>query len=173
MAAIAATRVENSRAGLIAEVILYLGAVAGLVLLFYGLYARHTPATSVPSPSSASTPPEQIRYANDLVLGGAGIFLALVLLSGLAISAGILWATLGFILLLPMLAGSFYLSLRFLRAPLREWRVELRPFRKSPREKKDADHDQSNRPDHVPVDKSQVIGEKEKPNDDQDQAKRH
>lgn len=174
VAAIAFTRVENSRAGLIAEVIGYLGAVAGLVLLFYGIYARPSSATSVHSESSQPISREsKARSANDLVLGTAGIVLAVVLLSGLAISGGTLWATLGFILLLPMLAGSCYLSLRFLRAPTRNWRLELRPLLGAARQQKQADHDQRDRPDHVPVDKSQVIGKKKNSDNDKNQAERH
>ncbi len=174
VAAIAFTRVENSRAGLIAEGIGYLGAVAGLVLLFYGIYARSSSPTSERAESPQSVSQEsKARSANDLVLGTAGIVLGLVLLSGLAISGGTLWATLGLILLLPMFAGSLYLSLRFLRAPSRDWRVKLRPFRNTTREKKDAYHDQSGGPDHVPVDKSQVIGEKENADHGQNQAERH
>lgn len=173
VAAIAATRVENSRAGLIAEIIMYLSVVAGLVLLFYGIYAGRSRGTSVRTESSQSTSPEpQVRSANDLVLGTAGIVLAIALLSGLAISGGMLWATFGFILLLPMLVGSLYLSQRFLRAPSRDWRVELRPFRNAARQKKHSDHDQSSGPDEVPVDKSQVVSEKKKTNHDQDQAER-
>jgi hypothetical protein len=144
----AAIRVENSREGLIAEVITLLGGLAGLVLLFYGIYSRPHPSTSVQSESSASIATEpKVRSANDLVLGTAGIVLAIGLLGGLAVSGGLLWATFGFILLLPMVVGSIYLSLRFLRAPSRDWRVELRLFRGAANQKKRSDHDQSGGPD--------------------------
>jgi hypothetical protein len=174
VAFVAATRVENSRQGLIAEVILYLGAVTGLVLLFYGLFARRRPSKSVltqPRDPRASEP--KVPTANDLVLGGAGIVLAIVLLSGLAINGGMLWAVFGFVLLLPMVVGSFYLCLRFLRAPSRDWRVELRPFRDPSHQKKQSEHDQGGRPDDVPVDEPEVVGEGNKTNDDQDHAERY
>jgi uncharacterized membrane protein HdeD (DUF308 family) len=171
VAFVAATRVENSRQGLIAEVILYLGGAAGLVLLFYGLFARSRRSTSVQSPPLEARAREpKVPSANDLVLGTAGIVLAVVLLSGLAISAAWTWVAFGLVLLLPMVAGSFYLTLRFLRAPTRDWRVDLRPFRGAASKKKHSDHDQSDRPDHVPVNKSQVVGEKEDAKDNQDQT---
>lgn len=149
VAAIAATRVENSRQGLIAEVITLLGGLAGLVLLFYGIYSRPRPSTSVrsQSPGSIATQPK-VRSANDLVLGTTGIVLAVGLLSGLAVTGGLVWATFGFILLMPMVAGSFYLSLRFIRAPSRDWRVDLRPFRGAARQEKDTDHDQEHIESH-------------------------
>jgi hypothetical protein len=174
VAAIAATRVENSRAGLIAEVITYLGGLLGLVLLFYGVYARRGPSSSVRSDPSISTAPEpKVRSANDLLLGTLGIILAVFLLVGLVLSGGTVWATLGFILLLPMVAGSFYLSLRFLRAPARDWRVGLRPFREATSQKKHADRDQNRGPDDIPVDKAQAVGEKNQTNHDEDQSKGH
>lgn len=174
LAFVAATRVENSRQGLIAEVILYLGGAVGLVLLFYGLFARSRPATSIPSQRLEVPGREpKVPTANDLVLGTAGLILAIVLLSGLAISAGLLWLVLGFVLLLPMVAGSFYLTLRFVRAPTRDWRVDLRPFRGAASQKKNPDHDQSARPDNVPGHKSQVVGEKKNANDNEDQAEGH
>lgn len=174
VAFLAATRVENSRQGLIAEVILYLGGLVGLVLLFYGLFARSRPSTSVQSqPIDARTPEPKVPTANDLVLGIGGIVLAIVLLSGLAISGGMLWAVFGFVLLSPMIAGSIYLSQRFLRAPTRDWRVDLRPLRGATSQKKRPDHDQSDRPDHVPVNKSQVVSEKKDANDKQDQTEGH
>lgn len=40
----------------------------------------------------------------------------MILLGGLALSGGGLWLGLGFALLLPMIAGSVYLCVRFLRA---------------------------------------------------------
>jgi hypothetical protein len=174
VAFVAATQVENSRRGLIAEVILYLGGAVGLVLLFYGLFARSRASTTVQrQPLEARTHKPRVPTANDLVLGTSGIVLAIVLLSGLAISAGTLWLVLGFVLLLPMIAGSLYLSLRFLRAPNRDWRVDLRPFRGAASQKKNSDHDQSDRPDHVPGNKPQVVGEKKESDDNQDQTEGH
>ena len=52
----------------------------------------------------------------DLLLGAGGIAVALVLLTGLAVSGGPLWAGFGLAILLPMLAGSVYLCVRYLRA---------------------------------------------------------
>jgi len=174
VAAIAATRVENSRAGLIAEAITYLGGLVGLGLLFYGVYARRGRSSSVRRDPSLSTAHElKVRSANDLLLGTLGIIFAVFLLVGLVLSGGTLWATFGFILLLPMIAGSFYLSLRFLRAPARDWRVDLRPFREATRQKKRADHDQNRGPDDIPVDKAQALGEKHQTNHDEDQSKGH
>jgi hypothetical protein len=174
LAFVAATRVENSRQGLIAEVILYLGGAVGLVLLFYGLFARSRPAASIQNRRLEVPMREpKVPTASDLVLGAAGLILAIVLLSGLAISAGLLWVLLGFVLLLPMVAGSFYLTIRFVRAPTRDWRVDLRPFRGAASQKKNSDHDQSDRPDHVPGDKSQVVGEKKNANDNEDQTEGH
>jgi hypothetical protein len=174
VAAIAATRVENSRAGLIAEVITYLGGLVGLILLFYGVYARRGRSSAVRSEPSESTAPEpKVRAANDLLLGALGIILAIFLLSGLAMSGGMVWAAFGFILLLPMLAGSFYLGLRFLRAPARDWRVGLGPFRKAANQKKDAKPDQHRGPDHIPVDQAQAVGEKDQTNHDEDQSQGH
>ena len=113
----AVTRVSDSREGLIAEVITLLGGLAGIGLLVYGLAARRTapgrPGLSgLPYPRSSSRP----RAARDLVLGAGGIGLALILLGGLAISGGVLWAALGLALMLPMISGSVYLCVRFLRA---------------------------------------------------------
>jgi hypothetical protein len=170
-AGVAVTRVENSRQGLIAEVITYLAGLSGLILLFYGLFARIRPSASEKSrPVEGSALEPKAPTANDLVLGTVGIVVAIALVSGLAISAGTLWALLGFVLLLPMVAGSLYLLLRFLRAPTRDWRVELRPSRHSARKKKYPDDDQRDRPDHIPTNKPQVGGKKEKTNDEQDQT---
>ena len=50
------------------------------------------------------------------MLGTGGIVLALILVGGLAFSGGALWAVLGLALMLPMISGSIYLCIRFLRA---------------------------------------------------------
>jgi hypothetical protein len=174
LAFVAATRIENTRQGLIAEVTLYLCGALGLVLLFYGLFARSRPSTSNQSESvEARTPQAKVPTANDLVLGTTGILFAIILLSGLAFSAGMLWLVLGFVLLLPMIAGSFYLSLRFIRAPIRDWRVDLRAFSRAASQQKHSNHDQSDRPDDIPMDKSKVVGEKEDAKDKQDQPEGH
>lgn len=110
----AATRVSDTREGLIAEVITLLGGLAGVALLIYGLTARNrSPRPPTHQRKAAASRP---RSTNDLLLGSGGIALGLILLVGLALSAGLAWAALGLVLLLPMIAGSVYLCVRFLRA---------------------------------------------------------
>jgi len=113
IAVAAVTRVSDTREGLIAEIVTLLAAVAGISLSIYGLAARRRPA-SEPAPRAIQLP--HPRSPKDLKLGGAGIALSLVLLVGLAISGGFLWASLGLALLLPMISGSVYLCVRYLRA---------------------------------------------------------
>lgn len=114
----AAARVADTQEGLVAEVVTLLGGGAGFLLLIYGLAARkrpageHQPAVSTAAPARIERAPSR----RDLVLGGAGIAVALVLLSGLAYTGGPLWAGFGLAMLLPMLAGSVYLCVRYLRA---------------------------------------------------------
>ncbi len=113
IAVAAVTRVSDTREGLIAEIITLLAALAGISLSIYGLAARRRPGSpTTPRP----VPQPQARSSKDLKLGGAGIALSLVLLVGLVISGGFLWAALGLALLLPMISGSVYLCLRYLRA---------------------------------------------------------
>ena len=112
----AATRVTDTREGLVAEVVTLLAGLAGVGLLIYALTARRRPAATGATPPSASTPIAAPRSTRDLVLGAAGVALALLLLAGLVLSGGLLWAGLGLALLLPMLAGSVYLCVRFLRS---------------------------------------------------------
>ena len=69
-----------------------------------------------PQPSPLEGRARKPRSNRDLVLGATGVLLAAVLLTGLAISGGIMWAGFGLALLLPMIAGSVYLCVRFLRA---------------------------------------------------------
>ena len=109
-----ATRVADTREGLIAEVVTLLSSLAAVGLLIYGLTARRgqAPASSPGRPTVTLRP----RTRRDLLLGTGGVALALVLLAGLAISGGLLWAGLGLVLLLPMISGSVYLCVRFLRA---------------------------------------------------------
>lgn len=117
LAVAAATRVSDTREGLVAEIITLLAGAAGVVLLVYGLAARrrHAPSLARVSPD----PPQHLqrpRSRNDLVLGIGGILVTAFLLGGLAFSGGFLWALLGSALLLPMAAGCVYLCVRFLRA---------------------------------------------------------
>jgi hypothetical protein len=110
----AATRVADTREGLIAEVVTLLAGVAGVGALIYGLAARQgTPA----SPRVARAPrPIRPRTTTDLLIGAGGVTLAAILVVGLAITGGPLSAAFGFVLLLPMIAGCVYLCVRFLRA---------------------------------------------------------
>jgi len=111
----AATRVVDTREGLIAEIVTLLAGLAGISLLTYAFVARNRPLGVQPSPARA---PEarRPRATRDLLLGVAGIAVGLVLLAGMAISGGALWAGFGLAILLPMLAGSVYLCVRYLRA---------------------------------------------------------
>jgi hypothetical protein len=114
IAFVAGSRVADTREGLIAEVITLLAGLVGVSLVLYGLLAGTRPATrpSVPrAPSPARTP-----STRELTIGAAGLVLSVVLIGGLAVSAGWLWAALGSVMLLPMMAGSAFLCVRFLRA---------------------------------------------------------
>jgi hypothetical protein len=109
----AATRVADTREGLIAEVVTLFSGLAGVSLLLYGLIARPRPASRADVPTSPP-PPARRPSARDLAIGAGGIALAAVLLGGLFFSAGWQWAALGFVILLPMIAGSVFLCGRFL-----------------------------------------------------------
>jgi hypothetical protein len=116
----AATRVADTREGLIAEVVLLFAALAGIGLLVYGLAARRGLAAAPGAAAlTVDSAPQQPRSRRDLVTGAGGVALGVALLAGLALSGGILWLVLGFALLLPMLAGSVYLFVRFLRSASR------------------------------------------------------
>jgi hypothetical protein len=116
VAVTAVTRVSDTREGLVAEVITLLGALAGLTLLIYGLAARPRELSTGARRPTVPAAALRTRSPGDLRLGAAGLVLALLLLVGLAFSGGMLWAALGFALLLPMIAGSVYLCVRYLRA---------------------------------------------------------
>jgi hypothetical protein len=113
----AATRVADTREGLVAEVVTLLAGLGGVLLLIYGLTARRRPADRPQAPA-ASVPAARRRgrSARDLALGAGGITLAAILFTGLAVSGGPMWAGLGLLLMVPMLAGSLYLCVRFLRS---------------------------------------------------------
>jgi hypothetical protein len=112
----AAGRVTDTREGLVAEVVTLLGGGTGFVLLIYSFAARKR-AAPPPSPAKTAAPrTEYRRTTRDVLLGGGGIAVALLLVAGLAISGGPMWAGFGLALLLPMLAGSVYLCVRYLRA---------------------------------------------------------
>ena len=113
----AATQVADTREGLVAEVVTLLGGASGIGLLIYAFAARPRPdGVSAPPRGPGTTPVSKPRSNRDLALGAGGIGLAILLLVGLAVSGGPLLAGFGLALLLPMLAGSVYLCLRFLRA---------------------------------------------------------
>jgi hypothetical protein len=122
-----AGRVADTREGLIAEVITLLAGMAGVILILFGLFAtssRTSVRAAEPLPRTRPTL-QRVRSANDLLLGGGGLLIAAILIVGIALSTGPLWGLLGLVLLLPMIAGCAYLCMRFLRAPEREWRIDL------------------------------------------------
>lgn len=126
VAFVAGSRVADTREGLIFEVIALLAGLAGVILLIYGWVSAVS--TAHPSPSRPSVTVDRavpVRSANELLIGGAGLATAAVLVVGIALSAGPMWAVLGLVLLLPMAIGSVYLCIRFLRAPEREWKIDL------------------------------------------------
>jgi hypothetical protein len=122
----AATRVADTREGLVYEVVTLLAGLAGVSLLLYGLVATFSnsrPAES--APQSVTTTPDQIHNAGELLVGASGLVVAAILLAGIAVTAGGWWALLGSILLLPMIAGCLYLCVTFARGPQREWKIDL------------------------------------------------
>jgi peptidoglycan/LPS O-acetylase OafA/YrhL len=124
IAFLAAGQVADTREGLIAEIITLLCGLAGVGLLLYGLVPRRPSAFA--RATIVKRQPPGPRSANDLVIGGGGLLLAVILLGGLAASAGWGWAALGAVMLLPMLIGCGYLLIAFMRAPVREWTIDLR-----------------------------------------------
>jgi hypothetical protein len=110
----AATRVANTREGLIAEVITLLAGLAGMTLVFFGLFTglRLAPRPSIERPRAPARPPS----LRDFALGATGLLLAVFLIGGGGISAGWQWAALSLVVLLPMIVGSAFLCIRFLRA---------------------------------------------------------
>ena len=126
VAFLAGSRVADTREGLIYEVVALLAGLAGVSLILYGWVTGTARARTGPSSPSAAVPPAApIRSANELLIGGGGLVVAAVLVIGIAISAGMQWAVLGLVLLLPMATGCVYLCLRFLRAPQRDWKIDL------------------------------------------------
>jgi hypothetical protein len=111
-----ATRVADTREGLVFEVITLLGGLAGIGLLTYSFAARRRPSIPQAAPDRPVTESARPRSNRDLLMGAGGIVLGLILLVGLALSGGALWAGFGLALMLPMLAGSVYLFVRYLRA---------------------------------------------------------
>lgn len=122
----AASRVADTREGLIAEVVTLFAGLAGVLLLLYGLVPKRANRSSTPAFATKSRAPAGPRSANDLLLGSAGLLVAAVLLAGLVMSGGWQWALVGGLLLLPMIAGCVYLCGAFFAAPERDWTIDLR-----------------------------------------------
>ena len=122
----AGNRVADTREGLIAEVVALLAGLAGVSLVLYGWVAGARSRAESMKPSATVGTDFQVRSATDLLAGLVGLLIAAALIAGIALSAGGLWTVMGFVLLLPMVLGCAYLCLRFLRAPKREWKIDLR-----------------------------------------------
>lgn len=126
----AATRVADTREGLVYEVVTLLTALAGVSLLLYGLVATMSHSAPPPPPPLAKVRAEgRIHNAVELLVGGSGLVVAAILLAGITATAGVLWAALGSILLLPMITGCIYLCFMFARGPKREWKLDLQKLR--------------------------------------------
>ena len=119
-------RVADTREGLIAEVIALLTALVGVGLVLYWWVSGASPRPGSAPKARDKAPAVQIRSATELLVGGVGLAIAAALVAGVALSAGELWALMGFVLLLPMILGSAYLCVRFFRAPKRDWSIDLR-----------------------------------------------
>ena len=129
IAFLAGSRVADTREGLIAEVVALFAGLAGVSLVMYGWVAANIRSHPAPPPKFIRSPATHIGTANELVVGSTGLLVALSLVVGIAVTAGVPWATLGLVLLLPMVIGSAYLCFRFLRAPERDWRIDLNRLR--------------------------------------------
>ncbi len=130
VAFLAASRVADTREGLIYEVVTLLAGLAGVGLLLYGLVApMGQPRSTSQSLRVAAPTSDRVHNASELLVGTAGLVVSAILLGGIAATVGVLWALLGAILLLPMIAGSFYLCFAFARAPRREWTIDLQKLR--------------------------------------------
>ncbi len=127
VAFVAASRVADTREGLVFEVITLLAGAAGVALVLYGWFSQRRAYRSSGESDSPISPAQgsQVRTANDLLLGGGGIVLAGILVGGLAYSGGTAWGLLGLVLLLPMVIGCGYLCFAFIRGPNRAWRIDL------------------------------------------------
>jgi hypothetical protein len=122
----AATRVADTREGLVYEVVTLLAGLAGVSLLLYGLVATFSHARPMaPAPPVMTPVGEKVHNAGELLVGASGLVLAAILLAGIAVTAGGLWVVLGSILLLPMIAGCIYLCFTFARGPRRDWKIDF------------------------------------------------
>lgn len=119
-------RVADTREGLVYEVVTLLAGLAGVSLLLYGLVATlGRPQAGVPRRQTPALPGEKVHNAGELVVGGFGLAVATILIVGIGVSAGVPWALVGSVLLLPMIAGCAYLCFSFARGPRREWRIDV------------------------------------------------
>jgi hypothetical protein len=126
VAFLAGARVADTREGLVFEVIALLAGLAGVCLVLYGWVAATVRAHSgSPQAPAMSHQAPKARSANELLIGGGGLVIVVVLVAGIAFSASVLWAVLGLVLLMPMATGCAFLCFRFLRAPQREWKIDL------------------------------------------------
>jgi hypothetical protein len=126
IAFLAGGRVADTREGLIYEVVALLAGLGGVSLVLYGWVAASLRPRAASSPGPVSSPPQaQVRSANELLIGGAGLVIAAGLVIGIGVSAGLVWAAMGLVLLLPMVVGCAFLCWRFLRASQREWKIDL------------------------------------------------
>ena len=125
VAFVAGGRVADTREGLLAEVITLLAGLVGVGLVLYAWVSGARPRPAAPATGDPA-PAVQIRSATELLVGAVGLLIAVALVAGAALSAGGLWALMGFVLLLPMILGCAYLCVRFFRAPQRDWKVDLR-----------------------------------------------
>lgn len=123
---LAGARVADTREGLVYEVVALLAGLAGVSLVLYGLVVRSgRPRAQVSQAQTTARVAEKVHNAGELVLGTCGLLVAAILVIGIGVSAGVLWALVGAILLLPMIVGSAYLCFNFARAPRREWRIDV------------------------------------------------
>jgi hypothetical protein len=122
----AATRVADTREGLVYEVVTLLAGLAGVGLLLYGLVATLNRSRSMaPTPPRVAPAKEKVHNAGELIVGVSGIVIGVLLVAGIGVTAGPLWALLGSIMLLPMVAGCAYLCFVFVRGPRRDWRIDF------------------------------------------------
>jgi hypothetical protein len=124
---LAGARVADTREGLVYEIVTLLAGLAGVSLVLYGLVATlGRPQAHLSQPQTTAPVGDKVHNAAELMLGVFGLVVAATLVIGIGVSAGVLWALVGSILLLPMIAGSAYLCFSFARGPRREWRIDVR-----------------------------------------------
>lgn len=126
IAFVAAGRVADTQQGLVSEVIALFAGLVGVSLVLYAWVSGARPRPAGTPPTPGAQPRVQIRSATELLVGVVGLIVAAALIAGVALSAGGLWVIVALVLLLPMILGSSYLCVRFLRAPKREWKIDLR-----------------------------------------------